>query len=195
MQEITHSFESMTSHNGPHKCLHGVKVINRLAINVVWDISSLFSLSTKLVWISDRLLMQVSEIGGCCQTDIDVDYNEAFCSQINLRTLDILLNSIDILTPVISSEFDLLQSRSSPAERNNVPDHHHSHSPPLVQGYEPLRAYFLPHYDLVNEFEEFKWFATVLKSLNGSYYLYTKKKSCVASFTHEPLTVFEDYYR
>lgn len=66
--------------------------------------------------------MQVSEIGGRCQTEIDVDYNEAFCSQIILRTLDILLDSIDILTPVIPSQFDLLESCSSPAERNNVPD-------------------------------------------------------------------------
>lgn len=105
--------------------------------------------------------MQVSEIGGSCRTELDVDYNKAFCSQSILRTLDILLNSIHILTPVIPSQFDLLKSRSSPAERNNVPDHHHSHSPPLVQGYKPLQAYFLPQYDLVNEFEVFKWFATV----------------------------------
>lgn len=103
--------------------------------------------------------MQVSEIGGCCQTELDVNYNKAFCSQIILRTLDILLNSTDIITPVIPSQFNLLESRSSPAERNNVPDRHHSHSPPLVQGCEPLRAYFLPHYDLVNEV--LKWFATV----------------------------------
>lgn len=155
-----------------------MKEINHLAINIFCDISSFFSLSTKIAWSFWQIAYagfgnwwSLSNRDWCWlqRSLLQSNYSEDLGHPLRLHRHP---NTSDTFTVWFVGVM-FFSCREEQCAR-----YHHSHSPPLVQAYKSLRAYYLPRCALVNEFDVFIWFTTVFILLSVYY-----KKSCVASFT------------